>query len=215
MKMSYETKQKMARQRERRKKEFFNAYGIGSKIFLKDDFDKKKPESYYVLAYHELGSEYYYVLSREDGSIFIGKVVYSGYAGVIKIPKESRKYRDNKETFDSWIKDIKKRRERELLRYYHSFGELYKGKIIQHTILLNNNGRVVGAKLCLAKEHNGDYYFVGTQSKDNYLITKLIWERGTIVPTVITDDEFEANKEVFEDWISEAKKNDEAGQKHV
>lgn len=206
MKISYETKQKMARQREKRMRAYFNAYGIGSKIFLKDDFDKKKPESYYVLAYHELGNEFYYVLGRADGSIFIGKVVYSGYAGVIKLPKESRKYRDNKDVFDGWIKDVKENRERELLRYYHSFGELFKGKIIQHTILLNNNGRVVDAKLCLAKEHDGKYYFVVRRSSKCYLVTKLVWERGTIVPTVVTTEEFEQKKEMFESWIDEAKK---------
>jgi len=207
MKMSDETKQKMARQRKKRKKEFFNNFDVGSEICLIDE-SCVCPICGYILGRYEHRGGYYYVLGNSQGDIFIGKVIYSGGVDVIKVPEHTKKYKENKETFDGWINEVKEKHKRELLRYYHSFGELYKGIIIQHTILFNNNGRVMDAKLCLAKEHNGDYYFVVNHSKKNYLITKLVWERGTIAPTVITDEEYEANKEVFESWIQEANKKD-------
>ena len=209
MKMSYETKQKMACQRKKRMRAYFNAYGIGSEIYLKDTFSERNPEVYYVLAYHELDDDFYYVLGDKGNDIFIGKVVYSGYAGVIKVQEESKKYKENKEIFDAWIKSVLKRREYDIRRRYNVLGQLYKGKTVPERIVIYKAQKTDEAFFVLKKEFHGKYYFVVKLLNGKYSVVKVGWQSGSVRNIVLTDEEFESNKEVFEDWISEAKKNDE------
>lgn len=108
MKMSDETKQKMARRREKRKKEFFNNFDVGSVICF-TDVNCVCPRVASILGRHEHRGGYYYVLGTSDGDIFIGKVVYSGDVDVIKLPEHTQKYKENKEVFEEWISEAKKK----------------------------------------------------------------------------------------------------------
>lgn len=206
MKMSYKTKQKMARQRERRMRAYFNAYGIGSKIYLKDTLSELNPEVYYILAYHELDGKYYYVIGDKENDIFIGKVVYSGYAGVIKVQEESKNYKENKVIFDAWIKSVLNRREHDIRRRYDVLGQLYKGKTIPERIVIYKAPKTDEAFFVLKKEFNGKYYFVVKLLNGKYSVVKVGWQSGGVRNIVLADKEFESNKEIFETWIEEAKK---------
>jgi len=212
MKMSDETKQKMARQRKERKKEFFNNFDIGSVICF-TDVGYVCPRCAYILGRHEHRGGYYYVLGTADGDIFIGKVVYSVYVDVIKVLEHTKKYAENKEVFDSWMKSVKEKRERAIREYYTLCDAEY--------IWVNNADATVLGTICgngqmgsfrRKKEYDGKYYFVlGIPSKEQkdyikYVVAKLVWYDHRVELVMITDKEFEENKEEFEIWIQEARK---------
>ena len=215
MKMSYETKEKMANQRKGRVRAYFNAYGIGSKVYFMLEDNVRNPEWAYVLSYHEYEGDYYYVLGNAQGGIFLGRVVYSGCAGVIKVPKTSNKYLKNKNVFDGWIREVKNKRARDIRDFYDSHLQTYHAK---HTTFVNPNEYVamVGEKgkkdllrLVLKKEMADKYYFVLERSKNDFVITKLVWSDGYIHAVALSEKELTEHKEEFEIWLYEAKKKGE------
>lgn len=217
MKMSYETKEKMANQRLRRMKAYFNAYGVGSKIYLMAENGVRELDWAYVLAYHEYNSEFYYVLGKSDGAIFIGKVVYSGCAGVIRVPKTNQKYLQNKSVFDAWIKTVKLTRERDIIAYYNAHGKNYgknKGEFVyanEYVSMVGQNGKRDAVKFVLKEQLKDKYYFVLHPAGSDYVVAKVVWRDGFIQTVMLSDAEFEANKEEFAVWILEAKKKEAKG----
>ena len=213
MKMTYETKQKMALQRERRVKEFFYGHGIGSDIYLTDESSANLICAH-VLMRNEYRGEYYYVLGTAECDIFIGKVVYTQYVDVIKVPEDTKKYKDNKEVFECWINQAKQRIDGVVKSYYESYFELYDGKPVPHKIIIWNNGTLEDATFRMKKEFDNKYYFVVKLRNGNYAIAQIGWENGIICGIILTDKEFEDNKEVFKSWITQARKNDLLGRKN-
>lgn len=215
MRMSYETKEKMANQRKGRVKAYFNAYGIGSKVYLMTESSARNPEWAYVLQYHELDGEYYYVLGNAYGGIFLGKVVYDGCAGVIKLAKTSKKYQKNKTVFDGWIREVKNRRARDIRDFYDAHGQAYHRNGVEfvdhgeYVALVDENGKKDLVKFVDKKEAFGKYFFILERSKNNFVVTKLVWSDGYIRSALLTENEFEEHKEEFETWILEAKKKGE------
>ncbi len=215
MRMSYETKEKMANQRKGRVKAYFNAYGVGSKVYFMLEGNARNPEWAYVLSYHEYEGEYYYVLGNAYGGIFMGKVVYNGCAGVIKLPKTSKKYQKNKSVFDGWIREVKNRRAREIREFYDDHGRVYHSNGVnfvnprEYVALVDENGKKDLVKFVGKKEVGGKYYFILERSKNNLVVTKLVWADGYIRAALLTDNEFAEHKEEFEEWILEAKKKGE------
>lgn len=206
MKMSYETKQKIARQRKRRMKEFFNNFDVGSVICF-TDVSYVCPRCAYILGCHEHVGEYYYVLGTAQGDIFIGKVVYSSYLDVIKIPEHTKKYKNNKEVFECWINEAQERREKDIQNYYNAFVQLHNGRIIPYKIIICEDNNISDAVFCLKKEFNNKYYFVVKLLNGNYAIAQIGWKNGAVRGIILTDKEFDDNKEVFKLWVVEAKKN--------
>lgn len=207
MKMSYETKQKMALQRERRIKEFFNGHGIGSDIYLTDE-SSANLICVYILGRHEHVGEYYYVLGTAQGDIFIGKIVYTQYVDVIKVSEHTNKYKNNKELFDKWLNEVKQKLGNIIKDYYNSYFELYDGKPVPHKIIIWNNGTLGDATFRMKKEFDNKYYFVVKLRNGNYAIAQIGWKNGTIGGIILEEEEFEDNKEVFGAWICETKKRD-------
>ncbi len=215
MKMSYETKEKMANQRKGRVKAYFNAYGIGSKVYLMTECSARNPEWAYVLQYHEYEGEYYYVLGNAQGGIFLGKVVYDGCAGVIKLTKTSKKYQKNKTVFDGWIREVKNKRARDIRDFYESHLQTYHVKKTsfvnpnEYVALVDEKGKKDLLRLILKKEFDGKYYFVLERSKNDFVVTKLVWADGYIRAALLSEKELAEHKDEFNIWLYEAKKKGE------
>ncbi len=104
MKMYYETKEKMKKQRLKRIKEYYDAYDTDWRITLMSD---KKLDRHTILSKQQLNDEYYFVVQTEGGAISLVKLVYSAGVTFVRVSKASKKYVENKGVFDSWIKEAK------------------------------------------------------------------------------------------------------------
>ena len=83
--------------------------------------------------------------------------------------------------------------------YYNSYIELYDGKPVPYKIIIWNNGTLEDATFRMKKEFDNKYYFVVKLRNGNYAIAQIGWKNGIISGIILTDKEFEDNKEVFKE----------------
>lgn len=214
MKMNRQTKKKMANQRLKRIVAYYNAYYVGSTMYDYDIHNSRKLKNYYVLAKHQLDGSYYFVLSDEQGEIFIAKIIYDRCARIMRISETSKKYLQDKGIFDFWIEVEYSKRNRNIDEYYTEFNRnevFVKDELTPNNLIVKHyaNKNNVGS-LELKKEYKDNYYFIVALTKEDsqdkkYIIAKIVWHRGCIDAVKLSSDEFEKDKEVFELWLNEAK----------
>ena len=183
MKMSDRTKQKMAKQREKRIKAFYNSYYSGDMLYV------NKSDRYVVLAKKQLNEEYYFLVQNKPGELLLQKLVYSGSVRMVGVSKEGRQYARNKCIFDSWFKEAEYNLNRRLRSYY-------SGTSVG--VVINQKYKIV-----LKREFGDKYYFVLRADSGKYLVAKLAWFEDISV-VILSNKEFDKNKFVFSSWIKEA-----------
>ena len=184
MKITDRTKQKMAKQRLKRVKEYYNCYCTG------DSLRDKKGKKYIVISKQCLKDDYYFIVQNEMGEMFLQKLVYSGSVTSIGVSKTGRRYAENRQIFDSWFKDAETKLNRWIRSYYNATSV---GKVV------NEQYRIV-----LKREFNNKYYFVLKHIFGQYFVAKLVWFEEIKV-VILSPSEFEARKDLFKLWIREVK----------
>lgn len=184
MKMSDRTKQKMAKQRMKKIKEYYKFYDSGDSLL------NKKGEILVVLVKHEFEDECYFVVQNKSGELFLQKLVYNGSVGIVAVSKNGVKYAENKLVFDLWFREAQDKLNRWIRSYYNW---TCVGKVISEKYTL-----------VLKKEFNDKYYFVLRPVTGKYLVAKLIWYTD-VKAIILSPKEFDENNMVFSSWINEAK----------
>lgn len=197
MKRTSGTKESIAGQQQKRIKAYYNAYQEGCKIVLMSRTYDINAERYVIVSKKEWNNEYYFVVQGKYAKFLVVKVICNTEVGVAKLPKTSSKYMENKRIYDSWIADAKDKCDRDMRQYYNTCGTKYISVIAE-------DGAIKNYDYLLKKEFRGGFYFVIRVSLWEYVIAKLIWD-GCAHARMLNAVEFDANCEVFEGWIEEAK----------
>ena len=191
MKITDKTKQKMAKQRLRRIKSYYNAYDKGYDLY-NDKFEK-----YVVTVKKELNGQYYLIVRNKFGALSLQKLVYNGWVRMVPVSREGRQYAENKSIFDSWFKEAQDEVNRRILSYYN-FAP-------RHVYINSNKDINEKYKVVLKKQFNDNYYFVLQSESGKYIVTQIVlYEDFNVL--VVTKKEFDKYKTIFVSWINEARR---------
>lgn len=192
-----------AKQKNQQKIEnFYNAYKEGVQITLDSYRHKPKMSTHAILSKHELDGKYYFVIQDKHEKVYLAKVICNYWATLKKISKKSEEYLTNKDTFDCWINNAKKKREELIFSFFERYQKKYMLIAVRKTA--DESGAML-YKYISKHTHKGKHYFV-MKSEDGYFVAKVVWF-GFAMLVKLKETEFEKNSSIFESWLQEAKTN--------
>lgn len=188
MKITDKTKRKAEKQRLKRIKEYYESYSFGDTIY------NSKLEKYLVVLKKELDSQFYLVIQDRYGRMLLQKFVYNGSVSMINISSTGRQYNQNRNFFDSWLREAENKINMCIREYYDGIklGTPSDKGLDEEYILV------------MKKEYDGKYYFVIKSENGIYKVAKLVWFNHILI-VVLSSVEFNKNRRLFSSWIDEAK----------
>lgn len=195
-------KRKIAAKANRQKKirEHFNAYKEGHEIYA--SIEGKKLKRYAIVGKKEYEEDFFIVVQNREGRVLLTKLVYSAGVKFIKITRTSNYFAENKEIFDSLIKQVKTKMREEIERYYENTNKKYSPIAVWENKRKSSGYKML--KYITKNKIKNKYYFILRTEDSQYIVARVYWYCYPYIAR-LSEKELEKNKSVFEAWIHEAK----------